>query len=75
MLKTCVICKKGLVAGRVIVRKGLAKKKGGTGKKTSRTTKRTFFANLQKMRLLINGHPKRVYVCTKCIKAGKVKKA
>ncbi|MEZ0361449.1 MAG: 50S ribosomal protein L28 [Hydrogenobacter sp.] len=37
---------------------------------------RTFKANLQKMRVkLSDGSVKRVYVCTKCLKAGKVVKA
>lgn len=75
MLKICAICGKGLLTGRKIVRKGLAKKKGGTGKKIVRTTKREFLPNLQKMRILVNNHPQRVYLCTKCIKKGDFKKA
>jgi len=75
MFKICAICGKKEAAGRIIVRKGLAKKKGGTGKKTSRVSKRTFFANLQKMRILIDNRPKRTYVCTRCIKKGRVQKA
>ncbi len=38
-------------------------------------TKRRFDANLQKVRISENGAPKRVYVCTRCLKAGKVTKA
>ena len=38
-------------------------------------TKRRFDANLQKVRIVENGAPKRVYVCTRCLKAGKVTKA
>ena len=38
-------------------------------------TKRRFNPNLQKVRILLNGHPSREYVCTKCLKAGKVVKA
>ena len=41
-------------------------------------TKRRFDANLQKVRILSNGpgtHPTRAYVCTRCLKAGKVTKA
>ncbi len=75
MLRICAICGKRQVSGRVIVRKGLAKKKGGTGKKTCRTTKRVFGANLQKMRILINNHPTRAYVCTKCLKKGEIRRA
>jgi large subunit ribosomal protein L28 len=38
-------------------------------------TKRRFDANLQKVRILDRGAPQRVYVCTRCLKAGKVTKA
>jgi len=75
MLKICAICQKTKVAGKSIVRKGLAKKKGGTGKKVTRSTARSFLPNLQKIRILINNRPEKVYVCTKCIKKGRVKKA
>jgi large subunit ribosomal protein L28 len=38
-------------------------------------TKRRFNANLQKVRVLVGRTPQRVYVCTRCLKAGKVTKA
>ena len=38
-------------------------------------TKRRFDANLQKVRITERGAPKRVYVCTRCLKAEKVTKA
>src|SRR3954465_3297451 len=38
-------------------------------------TKRRFDANLQKVRITEGGAPMRVYVCTRCLKAGKVTKA
>lgn len=75
MLKKCALCGKGELTGKVVTRKGLAKSKGGTGSKISRWSKRKFLPNLQKMRLLFNGHPKKVYVCAKCIKKGNFKKA
>ena len=75
MEKKCVLCGKGAMSGKVLVRKGLAKKKGGTGSKVSRANKRKFLPNLQRMRILINGHPKKVYVCAKCIKKGNLVKA
>jgi large subunit ribosomal protein L28 len=40
-----------------------------------RATKRRFNPNLQKVRILIGNAPRRVYVCTRCLKAGKVSKA
>ena len=38
-------------------------------------TRRRFDPNLQKVRVLDGKTPKRVYVCTRCLKAGKVIKA
>jgi large subunit ribosomal protein L28 len=38
-------------------------------------TKRRFDPNLQKVRILEAGAPRRVYVCTRCLKAGKITKA
>lgn len=38
-------------------------------------TKRRFNPNLQKVRVLVNGTPRREYTCTRCLKAGKVVKA
>ena len=38
-------------------------------------TRRRFNPNLQKVRVLLNGVAKRAYVCTKCLKAGKVRKS
>lgn len=74
MLKKCALCGKGAQTGKTVTRKGLPKSKGGTGSKISDWTKRKFFPNLQKMRILIGDHPKRVYICTKCIKKGEFQK-
>jgi large subunit ribosomal protein L28 len=38
-------------------------------------TKRRFNANLQRVRILVNGVPRRSYVCARCLKSGKVEKA
>src|SRR5579859_4479752 len=38
-------------------------------------TKRRFNPNLQRVRINDGGTPRRVYVCTRCLKAGKVVKA
>jgi large subunit ribosomal protein L28 len=38
-------------------------------------TRRRFEPNLQRVRILLAGHPKRAYVCTRCLKGGKVQKA
>jgi large subunit ribosomal protein L28 len=72
MLKKCLICGKGVMTGHNVSRRGLAKKKGGTGKKTTRVTKRRFLPNLRKIRMIVKGKVKRGFVCVKCFKAGKV---
>ena len=38
-------------------------------------TKRRFNPNLQRVRVLLGGVKQRAYVCTRCLKAGKVQKA
>ncbi len=75
MLKICAICGKGPMSGKRVVRKGLAKKKGGTGSKIVRSTKRKFLPNIQKVRILVDGKAKQAYVCTKCLKKGRIQKA
>ena len=75
MLRKCAICGKGPQTGKTVVRKGLEKKKGGTGSKIVRSNKRKFFPNLQKIRIIVKGTPTKAYVCTKCIKKGSIKKA
>ena len=37
-------------------------------------TKRRFDPNLQRVRVLLGGRPTRAYVCTRCLKRGKVDK-
>jgi large subunit ribosomal protein L28 len=47
----------------------------GFGKNVSfshRRTPRRFNPNIQRRRITAGGTPKRVYVCTSCIKAGKI---
>ena len=38
-------------------------------------TKRRFNPNLQRVRILLGGSAQRAYVCTRCLKGGKVEKA
>jgi large subunit ribosomal protein L28 len=75
MARRCQICGVGPMAGRTITRKGMPKKKGGVGRKITRTTKRRFLPNVQRVRALINGATRSILVCTRCIKAGKIQKA
>lgn len=38
-------------------------------------TRRRFNPNLQRVRILVEGSPRRAWVCTRCLKAEKVQKA
>ena len=75
-MRTCVVCNKKPLTGNSIARRGLAKKTGGIGKKITGITRRRFFPNLQRVKVLFpNGTVRRVNVCVSCLKAGKIKKA
>jgi large subunit ribosomal protein L28 len=68
----------GTIPGRVSKVCIICGKKPGFGNNRSHSmvaTKRRFEPNLQKVRMILNGTPSRQYVCTKCLKAGKVTKA
>ena len=62
MAKVCHVCSKGPSFGHSRSHSMVA-------------TKRRFNPNLQKVRILDKGAPTRAYVCTRCLKAGKVTKA
>ena len=61
--------------GRTYTRKGKAKKEGGVGRHIARKNIRRFMPNLQPARVLVNGHVKKIRVCTKCIKKGRLLRA
>jgi large subunit ribosomal protein L28 len=53
-------------------------RKPGFGMKVShshRRSKRRWNPNIQRVRAVVDGVPRRVNVCTKCLKAGKVRRA
>ena len=72
MSRKCEICRKKAMTGNSVTRRGLPKKKGGVGLKTTGITKRRFLPNLQSKRIIIDGKIKKVLVCAKCIKSGKL---
>lgn len=58
----CDICGKGI----------------STGIKLSHShirTKRTWSPNVQRVRAMVNGAPKRINACTRCLRSGKVQRA
>jgi large subunit ribosomal protein L28 len=58
----CSICGKGPSAGKTISH-------------SHRATNRVFRPNLQSLRIVVAGKTKRAYVCTRCLRSGKVVKA
>ena len=74
MSRVCSICGKSTSSGRKIARRGRAKRLGGVGIKTTGVTNRKFRPNLQRVRAVVNGSNKRIRVCAKCIRNGKVQK-
>ena len=41
----------------------------------SKRSTRTWTPNLRKVKAIIDGEPKRINVCTKCLRSGKVERA
>lgn len=74
MSKICEICGKRPVMGKSIKRRGMAKKKGGAGKKITGTSHRMFKPNIQRIRIITPQGKRYVFICVKCLKANKVKK-
>ena len=68
MGRTCEICGKKTGFGYNVPRKGLAKKKGGTGSKIGVRTKRTFKANIVDKFVVLDGVRKKLKICTRCIR-------
>ncbi len=62
MAKKCHICGKGPLVGNSISH-------------AHNLSKRRWMPNLKKLRIMENGSVKRAYVCTRCIRSGKVEKA
>ena len=62
MAKQCAICNKQAVSGNNVSH---AKNK----------TKKKFIPNLQKVNIILNGKKTKTWVCTRCLRSGKAKKA
>jgi large subunit ribosomal protein L28 len=74
MPRACEFCGKTTQVGFQYTRRGLAKYKGGVGKKVTGRTKRRFVPNLQRVRGVVNGVQRRVRLCSRCIKSGRLTK-
>lgn len=74
--KFCQITGKRPYIGGKIIHRGISKKAGGIGLQLVKNPHRKFRPNLQRVRVLLaSGQVKRIWVCAKAIKAGKIVKA
>ncbi len=62
MAHVCEICNKGPMSGMNVSHSHLK-------------TKRRWYPNIQRVRAIVNGEVKRVNVCTRCLRSGKVQRA
>ncbi len=70
----CDICHKGAIKARAITRRGKPKKEGGIGLNITGAAKRRQMPNLHALRAIVDGRPRRVLVCTRCLRSGRVAK-
>lgn len=62
----CAICEKSINYGN---------KLSITRSHISKRTSRTWKPNLRTIKAIVDGQPKRISVCAKCLRSGKVKRA
>lgn len=62
MARRCVVCDKGTVTGFSVAH-------------SNKATKRRWYPNLQRVRIVLDGRTRRALVCTTCLKSGKVERA
>ena len=74
MARVCDICNKGTTFGNSVPRKGLPKREGGAGQHVVKRVPRTFKPNLVQVKGIYNGKLQRMKICTRCLKAGLIKK-
>lgn len=74
MPRVCYYTGKKTRAGRQYTHRGKAKYLGGVGRKVTGKTKRTFQANIQRVRALVEGKVCRIKVSAKAIRMGLVVK-
>ncbi len=74
MPRVCELSGKRTRIGRQYSRRGLAKAKGGVGKKITGKSPRTFKPNIQRIRVVVNGRTVRMKVAAKFIRRGMVTK-
>ncbi|MCK5595143.1 50S ribosomal protein L28 [bacterium] len=61
MSRKCTVCGKGPMAGNNVSH-------------SNNRTRRRWLPNLQTVKALIKGEPRRIKVCTRCIRSGKIER-
>ena len=61
MAKYCEICHKGIMSGNTVSH-------------SNRKARRTWAPNIQPARIMVDGTPKKVDICTRCLRTGKVER-
>lgn len=62
MSRRCAICNKSVVFGHQISH-------------SDRKSNRSWAPNVKRVKAIVDGSPKRIYVCTRCLRSGKVQRA
>ena len=62
MAKECFVCKKTVVSDNQVSH-------------SNKHNKRVWKPNLQRVKVVIEGTPQRISVCTRCLRSGKVERA
>ena len=75
MSRVCYFTGKKPRMGKRITTRGISKKSGGIGLKTTGITRRRFSPNLQTVKIIENGTVKRVRVAANYLTSGNVTKA
>lgn len=70
MSSVCEVCGKHPGFGKSVSRLG----KNAIHRRVKARTNRRFNPNIQRVRAIVDGAPKRLNVCTSCLRAGKVTK-
>jgi len=74
MPRVCHFTGARTTVGRRIRYRGRPKHRGGIGLKVTSISRRTFKPNLQTLRAVVDGKPRRIKISTKAIKQGRLVK-
>lgn len=62
MARHCEVCGKGMISGNLVSH-------------SNRHSRRVWLPNIRTVRAMVNGAPKKIHVCTRCLRSGKVERA